>query len=181
MRSLFSLDEDNNVVIDPHALTLQPYAKIWNRDKSKSKSKAISELSYVYFMCDFKSYFSDITDQDQKHKEVSKVVFDGKGGEVDEVVKEAIVFYKKDIPLSIHLLEDAKIGLNELRRYFTKVDLLEETEKGSLKHDANKLSNNIIKLSQLIESLNVLEDKVKRDIDVNTKITGGREKGMFED
>lgn len=182
MRSLFTLDKDSRVVIDPHALNLLPYKTIWTRDKSKSKEKAISELTYVYFMCDYKSFFSDIVDEEEKHKEICLAVFGEKDYNIDKAVKEAIEFYKKDIPMSVKVLEDAKIGINKLRQYFTDVDLTAEDDKtGKPKHDASKFSNVLKSLADNIENLDKLEDKVKRDTQTNNTVRGGREKGFFED
>lgn len=182
MRNLFTLDKDSRVVIDPHALPLKPYKTIWNRDKSKGKEKAVSELTYVYFMCDYKSYFADITDEEDKHKEICIAVFGKEDYKVDDAIKEAIEFYKKDIPMSVRVLEDAKVGINKLRQYFVDVDLTDEDEKtGKPKHDASKFSNVLKSLADNIDNLDKLEDKVKRDTQTNNTVRGGRDKGFFED
>lgn len=47
--------EQYKVTISEEAFAMKPFKQIWNRDKSQSKDKAISELSYVYFMQDPRS------------------------------------------------------------------------------------------------------------------------------
>ena len=47
--------EGYNLTIEPELLTLAPFKKIWTRDKSKDKSKALQELGYIYFMYDIRS------------------------------------------------------------------------------------------------------------------------------
>ena len=44
--------------IPPSSLTIPELKKLWDRDKSKKKSKAYQELSYVYHMCDFNSEYA---------------------------------------------------------------------------------------------------------------------------
>jgi hypothetical protein len=182
MQHLFTINSKGRVEIDPAALGVAVYRKLWNRDKSKSKEKAISELSYIYYMCDYKSFVSNITDNEDKHKEVCRMVFEKDDYNIDELIEECIELYKKDIPISVGLLEDAKIGINTLRQYFREVNLMEMDEKtGKPIHDAGKFSNNLKSLADNVDNLEKLENKVKRDTETSTLVRGGREKGMFED
>ena len=41
--------EGFEVRVAPEALTLKPFKKIWDRDKGKSKERALSELAFLYF------------------------------------------------------------------------------------------------------------------------------------
>jgi len=182
MRALFTIDAKGTIVIDPAAYGISVYRKIWDRDKSKSKSNALAELGYMYYMNDYKSYFSDIPDEKDKHREVVKMVFpDKKDFAPDKVLKEAIELYKKDIPFSVGVLEDAKMGVEALRAYFRVVDLTEVNDKGGLLYDAAKLKTNLVSLSTIMKSINELTQQVKQDIDASNMMVGGREKGMFED
>ena len=55
---LFNL-KDGKVIIEPEALTIPEFEKIWEYDRAASKSRARAELSIVYHMCDFNSpYFN---------------------------------------------------------------------------------------------------------------------------
>ena len=182
MRNFFTLNQDGNVTVDPAALTLLPYKALWDRDKTKLKKRAISELSYVFYMCDYKSYFADITDEEEKHNEVVRLIFeDPSKFKVDDKIQDALDCYTKDIPYSVRIMEDAKTGINALRDYFREVNLLEYDKSGKPIHDAAKLSGNLQKLASIIDNLDKLEDKVKRDMDATQKVQGGREKGIFED
>lgn len=51
---LFKL-EGYKLNISPEAFALLPFKKIWTRDKTSKKEKAIAELSYIYFMADPRS------------------------------------------------------------------------------------------------------------------------------
>ena len=53
---LFDLVEDK-VEIKPESLLIYPFSEIWKRDKSKDKSKAFKEITYIWFYSDFDSPF----------------------------------------------------------------------------------------------------------------------------
>ena len=47
--------EAYTLTVEPEALTIKSIRNLWNRDKSKSKDRALSELGYIYFMVDPRS------------------------------------------------------------------------------------------------------------------------------
>ena len=53
--------EAYKVTISEEALVLKPFKLIWNRDRSATKNKALTELGYVYFMCDPRSDYQYIS------------------------------------------------------------------------------------------------------------------------
>ena len=47
--------EGYKITISEEALALIPFKKIWTRDRSTNKNRAISELGFIYFMADPRS------------------------------------------------------------------------------------------------------------------------------
>lgn len=182
MRQFFDLDGQQNIVINPDLYSVNIFKKIWDRDKSRDKGKANMDLAYIFWMCDFRSFIADITDVKLKSKEAISLIDDSGKYKPDKLVEEAIELYRKDVPISLLFLEDVKVAVNELRKYFRELDLTETDEKsGKLLHDANKVMMNITKTGDLLETLEKHEIKVKRDLDMNSSVRGGGEKGMYED
>ena len=60
--------ENFKVVINPDAVIIPPFIDVWERDKSKNKLTATKELSYIYFLCDFKSPYSIYSEADRPSK-----------------------------------------------------------------------------------------------------------------
>lgn len=181
MRSLFDIDTKLNITISPEAYTLVPYKKIWDRDKSKGKLKALKELAYIYWDADFRSFVHDISDPVEKHEQIISMIDDSGTFKKDELVLEAIEFYKKDIPISLGFLTDVKVAINELRRYFRDLNLQEYDDKGKPVHNANQVMNSIKSTGDLLESLEKLEIKVKKDLDMQNSVRGAKQKGLYED
>lgn len=182
MRYFLDLDSDSNIIINPNLFNIEVFRKIWERDKSKDKVNAYKDISYIFWSIDFRSYISDITDSEQKHLEVVSLIDSSEKYEPDDLVKEAIEIYKKDLPLSLLVLEDAKIAVNEIRRFFREVDLTERDFKTNKPiHDASKVQNSIKSLSGLLEDMDKIQSKVKKDMDMSGSARGDKSKGMYED
>ena len=58
--------EGYKITIDPEAMLLKPFKKIWNRDKTASKDKAMMELGFIYFFCDIRSDYQYIVDLEER-------------------------------------------------------------------------------------------------------------------
>ena len=181
MRHLFELDPQMNVVVSPEAYSIQAFKVLWDRDKSKDKSKALKDLAYVFWMSDYRSYVSDITDPVEKEKEVLSIIDDSGKYRPDSAVKDAITVYKKDLPISLGFLEDVKAAINELRKYFRELDLSALDDKGKPVHNANQVMNSIKSTGDLLENLEKLEIKVKKDMDMQSSARGNKSKGLYED
>ena len=120
---LFEIDSNYILKIDPIAYTLIPFKTLWDRDKSKNKDTAKKELSFIYFMHDFKSDFYSEPDSDKRYAEVVKHVF-GKDSKwkPDKEVQIAEEFYKdKQQTLSSKLLEGALIYTGKIDNFFTHI------------------------------------------------------------
>jgi hypothetical protein len=181
MRNFFELDANMNLTIDPTIYSLFVFKKILDRDKSKNKDKALMDMSYIFWMSDYRSYVADITDPIDKYKEVISIIDDTGKYKPDKLVEEAIEQYKKDIPLSLHFLNDVKTAVNELRKYFRELDLTDTDDKGKPVHNANQVMNSIKSTGDLIETLDKHEIKVKKDLDMNSSARGDKSKGLYED
>ena len=63
MNELFQFNEDFEIEVNPIVHTLVPFKKVL--EKYKNKVDGITELSFIAFLCNPKSDFSDI--RDEKH------------------------------------------------------------------------------------------------------------------
>lgn len=177
---LFELD-NFKIKPTPQALTIGAFKALWDRDKSKGKKRAIEEFAYVYFVADYKSVYSSYA-KGEKEGEVIKDIITIPNWKPDKLVAEAIERYEElqQTP-SMRLLQSVRNSIRKLEEYFDEVDLLEEDEKGKLKHDVTKLTRAINDASKMTESLKNLEDRVKKEQTEEGALRAGRVKGAFED
>jgi len=177
-------EKDYKLVIDPIAYTLKPFKIIWDRDKTKGKKKATQELAYIYYMCDYKSDFSDIFDPGEKHRAVAKQCMADEGFEPDEVVKNAMEFYEsRQQTLTMRLYKTAKIGISKIEAFINNINLEDKDRKtGKPIYNVNQINSVIKELVNTSDTLEKLEKRVRADLEQQDYTArGNKEKSPFED
>ena len=167
--------------ISEEALLLKPFKEIWQRDKSKSKDKALQELGYIYFMSDPRSDYQYLVDEEER----SKAIKDGEGidskWKPDKVVLDAIAFYKSFKPTSALLLEDTRFAVDKLRKLLREIDLTEVDDKGKPIYTLNTITATIKQIPSLVKDLDEAEKAIAKEIMESDKVRGAQEKSMYED
>lgn len=174
--------EGYTLTIEPEALTIKSIKNLWNRDKSKNKERALSELGYIYFMVDPRSTYSYITDMDSREEKI--ILEEGlpKGWKPDKVVQDAMKSYKDSIiTTSYLLLEDTKFAVDNLRKYLRSMDFTETDDKGKPKYPVNTLATAVNQVADLAEKLMKAERTVAQEIVENSKMRGQKDKSILED
>lgn len=173
--------------ISPEAYTLEPFKKIWDRDKSKYKETALSELAYIYFMCDYKSDFMNILDEDKRSLEIIKVNSLNDKWKPDKIIKDGIQLYKSRIEsITLKMLYDARHAIERLSTYirdirFEENEIDERTGEIKPKHDIKKFVDTIKQIPQVVQALKLLEEEVKKETETSDQLRGNRKKGMYAD
>jgi hypothetical protein len=178
---LFEIKE-GQVTFSPQALTLSPFAKLWERDKKKGKPVAIAEMAALYFYADYKSDFSEIYNPTEKLNIIKSVIVGmDDSWKPDKVFKEAVDFYKsRQETVSTILLGDARNAVDKISRFLRGINLNEEVN-GRPKHDIKKIADTLGNLSRITESLQKLEEQVKKELQEEESMRGGHAKAIFED
>jgi len=170
--TLFNL-ENNKIKVAPEALLISSFKTIWDRDTSKSKDKAISELSFVYFMADYKSIYLSYPESGRASQIISDTI-GTKNWRPDDAIKVAIRKYEElqNTP-TLRLLKSARHALEEVSVYY---DTAKPTDKNVV-----AISNSIEKIGKIAESLDKLEDKIRREIQTEGRSKAGREINPYEE
>lgn len=173
--------EGYKITVDPEAMLLKPFKKIWNRDKTASKDKAMMELGFIYFFCDIRSDYQYIVDLEERKNAIKL----GEGmldtWEPDNVVNEAIEFYNSFKTSSSLLLEDTRAAVDKLRKLLRDIDLTKEDDKGKPVYTLNTVTAAIKQVPVLVRDLDEAERAIAKELNYSEKIRGSAEKGMYED
>lgn len=173
--------EGHKLDIAPEAFTLAPFKKLWTRDKSSNKNKAITELGFIYFMVDPRSDYQYIVDEGDRKEEIKK----GEGlpddWEPDRYVIEAMEFYKTFKPVSALLLEDTRVAIDKLRKLLREINLSALDDKGKPIYALNTITATIKQIPGLVKDLNDAETAIAKEIAQSNKVRGAQEKSIFED
>ena len=173
--------EGYKITISEEALLLKPFKKIWDRDKSKNKDKAMEELGFIYFFCDPRSDYQYIVDEDLRMEEIKK----GEGmpdkWKPDGIVDEAIFFYNSFKTSSALLLEDTRYAVDKLRKMIKEIDLTLTDDHGKPIYTLNSITSTIKQIPGLVKDLDEAERTIAKEIMQNDKVRGAQEKAMYED
>lgn len=180
MIKLFKRD-GYEIKVEPEALLLKPFKKIWNRDRSKDKNRAMQELGFIYFVCDPRSDYQYLVDLDTRMESVKQGEGLPNDWTPDQTVKEAMEFYLSFKPTSALLLEDTRVAVDKLREHLKNMDFNEVDDKGKPKYTLNTITSTIKQIPELIKGLDEAEKAVTSDIREMSKARGNHEKAIMED
>jgi hypothetical protein len=173
--------EGYKLTIEPEALTLVPFKKIWNRDRSLNKDRAISEIGYIYFMMDPRSDYQYLVDEEER----SKAIIEGEGlskdWKPDKLVTEAMEFYGKFKPTAALLLEDTRYAVDKLRKLLRDIDLNQLDDKGKPIYTLNTITATIKQVPSLAKDLDEAEKTLASEMRNQGKMRGQGEKTIYED
>lgn len=127
--NVFMYDNVNNrlELNEPEILLIREFKALYNRDKSKNKARLWKELTYIYLAIDWKSLYSQYSEQ-ERHTEalsdsgITETEFN------DPIFREACRKYKslQESNKSIKLLRAARMAADQFVEYFeTIIDLNE--------------------------------------------------------
>jgi hypothetical protein len=177
---LFDLDKNGNIIPQADTLCVPAFKLIWDRDKDKNKSVALKELTYLYLAVDYQSPYTNFP-IDKKESIIIKDLFD-KGWKPDVDLLKAKKFYiEANQTHSLRLLESARYACDKLSDYFNKVNFAKTDDNHKFLFNVDDVANNISKIGKIIESLDIVESKLKTEQSSNTKVMGGKGKiGAYE-
>ena len=168
--------EGFRIVISEEAFALKPFRKIWERDKSDSKDKAIAELGYIYFFCDPRSDYQYLVDPEERKQAIKE----GEGlkdkWEPDKVVQEAMDFYEGFKPAAALLLEDVRYRLYKYRAKLRSLDL-----EGMEVKDLKDVGALIKQIPSLVKEVDEAEKTLAAEMKETGRMRGQGEKTIFED
>lgn len=161
---------NSNYEIDPNILAIIPFKKIWERDKHPHKENAKAQLMWIYYMhnprSEFRSYARHL-----KSTAIMDVVFP-KGvhtewdGEKDELVQEAVTWYRKHVRNNPFwdTWEAYKVAMERLRNTLMKEDTsVYEMAKARTELDAwpkslKKMEEEAIKEDMILDATALKKD-----------------------
>lgn len=168
------------MVLNPTTLWVPEFRTLWDRDKSKQKEKAVSEISYVVFLYDFRSPYTAYPTSERELR-IKKDCFKDEEWQPDEAVKAAVIKYRElqTSPIS-RLLQAAMDTCDKMTDYFNGIDFKKVDHNGKPIYTLKEVSSVMKDIGDIVSSLESLKDKVEREHMERGSIRGGSGIGMFE-
>jgi len=174
--------EGTNVVLNPDSLFIPEFKRLWNRDKTKQKDMATAEIAYVVFMHNLskENPYNAYSDRDKEGK-IKNDLFGDQSWKPDKLVKEAENRYKEfQNTHSARLLHGARTAADRLAEYFENIDFTQLDNYGRPVYSAKELSSNLKDVSNIVKSLNQLQEQVEKEQLEAKTARGDSEIGTYE-
>ena len=175
--NVFVYDNVNNrlEINEGEILLVREFKNLFNKDKSKDKSQAFKELTYIYLALDWKSPYSQYTEL-ERHEEALR-----DSGLTEEefnnpVFREACRKYRalQDSNKSIKMLNAAKTAVDRFIDYFEViVDVNERDQNGKPIFSAEKVMKEVSNLTKVHQELIDLENAVKKELIEQSTLRAG--------
>lgn len=168
---LFDIEPGGRVALNPTSLWIPEFKFLWDRDKSKDKSTAAKEISYIVFMYDYRSPYQAYQESEREKYIIKDYFRDVEGWKPDDAIKAAIVrFIEFQDSAALRLLRSTKLALDTINAYFQTAG----------PDEIDKIVKNAKELGNLVQSLDKLEQQVQKEQLDKTVVRGNREIGLFE-
>ena len=179
--NLFDL-QNRKVVISPEALLIPEFKEIWERDETEHKEVALAELSYVYFVSDYKSIYRSGISEGELHAVVAKDFLKDEAYEPCPQVRSAMTKYMmlQETP-SMRLLVASLSTVDKLTDYLQHVDLSERDARDKPVYKPSDITNSLKSIGGIVESLHKVRAQVEKEQQQSAALRGQRVKGNRED
>lgn len=174
--------EDYEIKISDEAYLVKPIRDLWREDRTKSKEKFLSQMSYLYFMVDPSSSYSYITDLNDRATAIIEQEGLPKNFKPSATLQKAMDSYKEHThTTSSLLLEDTKIAIDKVRTFLKDVDLNALDDKNKPIYTINQITASIKMIPDLAKAVRDAELNVAKEAIENGKTRGSMEKKVMED
>lgn len=177
--------KDYNLQVSEEAWGLLPFKAILKRDKNRNKETAFKEMLFIYFFIDIRSDYMYITDDKERTNEIIKDIGLPSDWKLDNVITEAIKFYKQRSLTPIAKLYKSSLkAADDISKYLESTDelLSERTDKGSVVTQLSTITSSLKSVPGIMKDLKSAYKEVlaeQKELEGRTK--GSRTMGLFEE
>lgn len=169
--------------IADEAFFIPQMRELFQKDKSKKKEEFWNQLSYLWFMCDPRSPYQYITDENERIAEIKKLEGFSEEWKPSPLLEELMTVYRKQtITTQSLLLEGMRKGIDNVRRFLADVDLFAVDEKTQKPlYQVSTITSALKQVPELAKALAEAEKALAKDFAADDKARGGAEKALGED
>lgn len=174
--------KDNQIHIAPEAYGIKAFKDIWDADKTKSKDKAIMELTTLYFLHDPRSEFMIETSEEERLNLIKVENGLPEDWQPNDRFKRAVEIYKKlTYTTSASILDGNRIAIKTIRSVIeTPLGDLALSPEERLAY-ADKLAATVTKANKLAEEIAKAEKNIFKDVEEHSSKMRGAGKRTIGD
>ena len=160
--------------IADEALLVRPIRELFQKDKSKKKEEFWKQISYLWFMCDPRSTYQYLVDEDARAKEIKIQEGPGEDWEPSDLLREAMLVYRKHtITTAALLLEGMRKGIDKLSAFLGETTFSEKT--------VASMTSALKQIPELSKALVEAERSLAKDFATDDAARGNAQRAVGED
>ena len=160
--------------IADEALLVRPIRELFEKDKSKKKEDFWKQISYLWFMCDPRSTYQYLVDEDVRSKEIKIQEGLGADWEPSDLLREAMTIYRKHtITTAALLLEGMRKGIDKLSAFLGETTISDKTVAA--------MTSALKQIPELSRALVEAEKALAKDFNNEDKARGSATMAVGED
>ena len=168
--------------IADEALLVRPIRELFLKDKTKRKEEFWKQISYLWFMCDPRSTYMYLTQEEDRSLEIKKQEGLGEDWEPSELLKDAMNIYRKQTTTTASiLLESMRKGIEQLRKFFEEFDLFAVDKNERPIYQVSTMTAALKQVPELARALVEAEKELAKDFQTDDKARGNASKAIGED
>lgn len=167
--------------IADEALLVRPIRELFQKDKSKRKEEFWRQISYLWFMCDPRSSYMYLTDEEERAAEVrAQEGFEDTWKPSPLLISAMEQYRKLVVTTSALLIEDIRYGINNVRAFFREADPRTLDDKGRPLYQISSVTSAIKQGLELSKMLAIAEKELARDFESENAARGSAEAATYE-
>lgn len=160
--------------IADEALLVRPIRELFEKDKSKKKEEFWKQISYLWFMCDPRSSYMYLVNEEERAKEIKKQEGLGDDWKPSGLLVEAMNIYRSQtVTTSAILLEGMRKGIDKLSAFLGETTFSEKT--------VASMTSALKQIPELAKALSDAEHALAKDFATDDKARGTAVKAIGED
>jgi len=160
--------------IADEALLVRPIRELFQKDKSKKKEEFWKQISYLWFMCDPRSSYMYLVNEEERAKEIKMQEGLGEDWNPPELLRDAMTIYRKQtITSAAILLEGMRKGIDKLSTFLGETTFSDKTVAA--------MTNALKQIPELSKALVEAEKSLAKDFETDDKARGNSSKAVGED
>ena len=169
--------------IADEALLVRPIRELFRKDKSTKKEEFWRQMSYLWFMCDPRSTYMYLIDEEQREKEVKRQEGFPNDWKPSVQLREAMDIYKtQSITTASLLLESMRKGIENVRKFLSEVDLFSVNEKTNAPmYQVSTVTSALKQVPELARALIEAEKALAKDFASDDNVRGSASMAIGED
>ena len=167
--------------IADEALLVRPIRELFQKDKSKKKEEFWKQISYLWFMCDPRSSYMYLVNEEERAAEIkSQEGFDADWRPSQDLIDAMEQYRKLVVTTSALLIEDIRYGINNVRAFFREADPRTLDEKGRPLYQISSVTSAIKQGLELSKMLAIAEKELAKDFESENAARGNAEQAVYE-